>query len=213
MRLAAYLIATLVGSTTAHAATELITNGSFEADDIPTNTISALNPTVTGWNGVAFLFDGDPSGIWPNVGNTGPQYADIGNNTASVASQAFTVAAGDVIQSITWFDNVAQSGAQTSTYTVRLLDGANSVLLSEGFSSSFSDTVWGAQSLSLNTTYGAGSYILEMFGVTGISTNDTLVDDVSVLATAAPVPLPASLPLLGLAIAGAGVLARKRNPA
>ena len=198
-------------STPVHAATELLTNGSFEADDIPANTIGVLNAPVTGWDGVAFLFDGAPAAVWPLSGNSGAQYADIGNNSGSVASQTFTVAAGDFIQSISWFDNTATSTV-TSFYTVELVDGANNLLETQDFSASADRSNWTSESLSLELPYGAGNYTLSFFGTTGVGTGDTLIDDVSALAAPAPVPVPASLPLLlaGLGVAGF-VLRRQRR--
>ncbi|MEM8553587.1 MAG: VPLPA-CTERM sorting domain-containing protein [Pseudomonadota bacterium] len=211
MKYSIIFAAALFSATTARAATtELLTNGSFEADDLPDNTIGVLFAPVTGWTDLAFLFDGDPSGFWPDQGNTGRQYGDIGNNSTSMASQSFTVGAGDILHSITWFDNSASTGPASSQYTVRLLDQFSTILEEQNYTASHNATTWGSESLNLGQTYGAGTYTLTMFGTTGFSTNDTLVDDVSALSTPAPVPLPASFPLLFAGICGVAVAARRR---
>lgn len=204
--LAAFCLANGAHATT----TELIVNGSFEANDIADNTAMA-GASSPGWNTIPFLFDGAPAGIWPVSGNTGRQYADIGNNAGSFILQFLMVGVGDVIDSITWFDNTAESTG-LSFYDVQLLDasgGVPTVLESQSFTAVANRLSWTQESFALSNTYGAGMYAIKMFGTTGIGTGDTLIDDVSVLAAPAPVPLPASLPLLLVALGGSFAFSRR----
>lgn len=177
---------------------ELISNGGFEVDDIPANTQAGPSPTVTGWTGIAWLVDGAfGAPVWPTGGSSGDQFADFGNRSELVGAQDFTVPAGHEISSISWFANTTKTVA-SSPYTVELLDGLGGTLVAENFSVVGLD-VWTPTLLDLGAgSLGPGDYTFQLYGTAGLGGADVIIDDVSVLATA--IPVPAALWLFGSSV-------------
>lgn len=193
-------------------AADMAVNGSFENPDVATNTYDS--PAVPGWVGVTFIFDGNGGTVawYPGGGSVGPQYADLGNKPSRLASQDFTVPAGQGIAAITWDATTAYSSAQTP-YVVRLLDGLNNIIRSGDFTA-FGNTAyntWDAASLPMTPyKFGPGNYRIEFFA-NQTSGSDLFADNVIIDVGPSPVtPEPASLMILLL---GGSLLAVKRKRA
>lgn len=186
----------------AHAMTvDLAENGSFEIPEIAQNTFQ-LGVNAPGWTLLPALFNGQPSGIWPVSGNSGSQYADIGNLTSPEVAQSFTVPFAFRLYSINWYANTSIFATSVG-YSVRLVNGSGSTVASGNFQVSPNVNLWTMSTLMLNSRFGPGSYTVIFQALSGL---DALIDDVTIEAKT--VPIPAALPLL---LAGLGALAALRR--
>ncbi len=205
------LLASLLFANTSGALPiDIAVNGSFEADDIPTNSIGGLLDPVTGWDSVPLLFDGEPAAVWPAGGADGPQYADCGNIPSSTCTQSLTVAAGFDLVEITWSANEGDSVGATP-YSVEIRNVLDSVLASGTYTASHNNLVWTDDDLDLtSSSLGAGDYKLVIYGTDGVSGRDVLIDNVKIFVEV--VPEPGTAIMLGLGLAGMTACRRNRVP-
>ncbi len=193
----------------AAAQAQSLVNASFESPAIPDGSYTST--TAAGWTGGQFVmnpdaagqFTGNPS-LWPQA-DSGLQYADIGNTSATPLLQSFTVATAGSY-AFTWSDHTAlflPAAFHTSPYTVAVLNGAL-VGATGTYDAWHADGLW--QARSLVATLAAGSYTLRLTSQNAPQSADTLIDSFAV--TPVPEASPATLLALGL---GALAVARRRR--
>jgi len=178
------VLVVLVAGLSPAIAANLAVNGSFEAQDVPTNSYASTDYTFSpGWSLLPFISDGNggtPS-WWGTGGSVGPQYGDIGNRNSGVASYDFTVPSGFVLDSITW-DDATAAPVSSVQYTVNLQT------LSGSYNAPGINQNWQAKSLPITPfIYGPGNYTLEFDVDSGNPTGwDVLIDNLVIETERAP---------------------------
>lgn len=166
-------------------AVELIVNGDFELPAIADGTLLAAE--ADGWTGGVLVMNPNAAGAlagniftWPQA-PSGQQYRDIGNTPATPLSQSFTVASAGSV-TLSWQDGSGLNippGYQTGPYRVTLTDAAAATVYSADFDGWRASGAWQLRSVTLSLA--AGRYTLAFASQNQPNTNDTLIDDVSVL--------------------------------
>ncbi len=208
------------GAPLASQATELITNGSFEAPALASGGYEYFNSTVDGWtyaNGPTPPGGGNPDGgaalvsalggsAWygstPPSGYDGNQFVAI--QSLGSLSQQFTV-------------SQAEAG---HTLTLTWLQGSRPAIGDVGGNQIYDVTIAGIGGLQCWTTSGsnfglisytfnvpsAGTYLLEFNGI--IEADQTaFIDDVSITA----IPEPAAWALMLIGFGGLGMMTRRKT--
>ncbi len=209
----AALAAVVGGGLIAGNASAAIVNGGFETGDLTgwtsTANVSAVNSAASlGWVG------NDPA-VWnPTEGQYfGYLTTGLGEGIYTIASQAFSVVANDILTLDVFFDAGDELPLDDNGF-VKLLDMNTftfTTLYSESVGSvgDYSSDGW----TSLSHTFASGGTYQIIIGVENIGdnffTSAVGVDDVAINA----VPVPAAIWLFGSALAGMGTIGGWRRRA
>ena len=198
----------------AQAATNLLTNGGFEAANLSAGNYyyPTHGSTVDGWYyyGPAIVDGTGPGAWWPNgpapVGFEGENFAAL--QATSVLAQNFTLASGGRVD-FSWlaggrpYSYGCCNGDQS--YRVTVYNYGSGLFSDIGQFSTVSGQAFGANSGSLNLA--GGNYALVFQGLT--SRDETaFIDNVS---ASVAVPEPAAWALMIIGFGAAGAMLRRRR--
>lgn len=190
----------LATTTSAHAVSNLIANGSFESPSIPANSYHGGTPASWGWDTMGLIFNGiaydfQTGTNWPGP-QDGLQFVDIGNRP-TMLFQYFCVADRSKY-TLTWYDNTHYLGT-SSPYSVSVDDFTNyGNLLSLSLDAAHAG-IWQQHTVTLDLP--PGTYLLSFAVLGEIYTHDTLLDNIA-LASTVPEPTRAILILIGVSTFG-----------
>ena len=180
----------------------LLTNGSFESTTQASGTWNVY-PSIDGWTTTS----GPGIEIRNNVSGTaqdGNNFVELDSHGNSWMSQTFS-SPGSVLDISYWYAAREGTGASTNGIEIWLNGTDIGNLFTPGNSGNgTNNTAWILYSA--NVTGIAGSNTLEFRAVGTSETYGGSLDNVSVNA----VPLPGTLGLLGLGLAGMGVIRRRK---
>lgn len=216
-RFAAGLITLLAGAT-AHA--NLITNGDFELPVVPVGSFISVplgdSTTIPGWTVVgAQGFVSPISGAYTNSGisfpaQEGAQWIDMTGNVSNQATgveQSVTTESGVSYDLSFWIGNVSGGAFGTTSALEVFIDGVSFGI----FTNSDGGTTQAWLEFDLSFTASDTSTAIQFINRDGIGDNSNGLDNVSVVASdePPPVPEPATLGLLVLGLAALGCARRR----
>jgi Protein of unknown function (DUF642)/PEP-CTERM motif len=212
------------------ARADLVTNGSFEAGTNPptgegdTQAIGTSN--ITGWtivNNDGTTVDNGKNVLWINNGSYGLS-TPFGNDFLDLTGTTDSTPYDGVVQTITTvsgqqyvltFDlGVSTNGGPFSgTISVSAgINGSGTTFTDDGSTGTLTsdNTLWTDESLPFTAT--SASTVVSFIGETDSAGEFIGLDNVSVNPAApASVPEPASMALIGVGLAGIGVIRRRRS--
>lgn len=207
-------LATLAAAGTTHAATNLVVNGSFEADSI--STPFAQLSTITGWTSPGTsnpVFEiqkgatqGGASGFNP-VAADGTQYLELNSNRlTSVAQTVSTTAGGTYVLSFSYSGRPDTPGGVNSLMNVYW----GNTLLTPSPLSGNTNGVWQTYTQNLSALSSSTVLRFESVGPVSAPTYGSYLDKVS-LVSAVPEPQTYAMLLLGVGLLG--FMARRKRQA
>ncbi|RZT10158.1 PEP-CTERM protein-sorting domain-containing protein [Duganella sp. CF402] len=191
-------LAALLATGAAHASSELLINGSFEADTQGYNSWNIYS-TLTGWTGVG-------AGI------------ELRNNVVGVAPDGLNFVELDTTANSAMYQNVSTALNQSYTLTFQFQDRPGVSTSSQGLEISWGGNVVGTVNNSAGGNWQTVSYTLlgtgniEALSFRAIGTSDSLgtsLDNVS-LTAAVPEPETYAMLLAGLGLVGFAARRRKQ---
>ena len=158
----------------AATAQDAITNGDFDAPDVPANK-AQTGIAVPGWSGVKFLVDGNAGAPLP----TAPADQQFAGPSGGVLAQSITVPTGMKLDALSW-KTTAAANVGTVQFLVRIHKGDGTPLhesVFKAFGGADADT-WDDRTFALPTPLPAGPYSLR-FQRHAATPGEFFVDEVS----------------------------------
>lgn len=189
-----------IASGAAHASTELITNGSFEAEVLP-NPDAVFLPNLTGWTG-------------------GPAGIELRNSVAGTAYDGHNFVELDTYVNSSMSQTVSTQAGQQYTLSFAYSPREGVYLASNGI-----EVYWNGELVGSYTAKGAptgnvwSKEVLEVTGQAGTSTltfmavgaSDGLGGSLDAVSLTSPVPEPESYAMLLLGMGMLGAIARRKK--
>jgi hypothetical protein len=190
-------LAALLASGAAHASTELLTNGSFEADQQGYGSWNIYS-TLTGWTGVG-------AGI------------ELRNNVVGVAPDGVNFVELDTTANSAMYQNVSTALNQSYTLSFQFQDRPGVGTSSQGLEISWGGNVVGTVNNSVGGNWQTVSYTLlgtgniEALSFRAIGTSDSLGTSLDAVSLTAAVPEPETYAMLLAGLGLVGFAARRRK--
>lgn len=210
MKFRALLLAALMGSTAAQAATELVTNGSFETSSVASGSFASVS-SLAGWTIAGKKSTVELRNDLAGTAESGSVFAELDSSKNTTISQVLSTVVGETYTLSFWY--ASRPGVVGNSLGLQWLAGSetgtvdtHTGLSAKQVINATADNIW----VNFTTSFVANSTSTAL-SFTGLGKSDglgTSLDNISVTQTS--VPEPTSISMLFAGLVAMGLMSRRK---